>query len=66
VSTGNDVFTFGKVTSKFLYIFASVFLAVFEVVKYDKTKEAADGYKFATFCYGGMDNYFNFFERENF
>ncbi|QTL98857.1 TetR family transcriptional regulator [Iocasia frigidifontis] len=44
-STGNDVLTSGRATPELLHIIASAFFsAVFEVVKHDMTKEAADSY----------------------
>ncbi|MGD8449067.1 MAG: TetR/AcrR family transcriptional regulator [Desulfobacterales bacterium] len=44
-STGNDVLTSGRITPEFMHIVASAFFsAVFEVVKHDMTKEAADSY----------------------
>jgi TetR/AcrR family transcriptional regulator len=44
-STGNDVLTSGRVTPEFMHIVSSAFFsAVFEVVKHDMTREAADNY----------------------
>jgi TetR/AcrR family transcriptional regulator len=44
-SIGNDALTSGRITPEFMHIVSSAFFsAVFEVVKHDMTREAADGY----------------------
>jgi TetR/AcrR family transcriptional regulator len=44
-SIGNDVLSSGRITPEFMHIVASAFFsAVFEVVKHDMTREAADTY----------------------
>ena len=44
-STGNDALTSGRVTPELLHIISSAFLsAVFEVIKHDMSREAADSY----------------------
>jgi TetR/AcrR family transcriptional regulator len=44
-STGNDVLVSGRITPEFMHIVASAFFsAIFEAVKHDMTKEAAEIY----------------------
>ncbi|MDD3137961.1 MAG: TetR/AcrR family transcriptional regulator, partial [Lachnospiraceae bacterium] len=44
-STGNDALELGRATPELLHIIASAFFsAVFEVVRHDMSREAADNY----------------------